>query len=114
MRRSPRLPFRPLRAGEWWDATSENQVDVAAIGARGELLVGECKWGRVTGDHLRTLRQRAQVLAAEIPRTTRVHTVLFSARGEADDEVRRESASGAVLLFSAEDLRENSLNGSED
>ena len=33
VRRSPRLPFRPLRACEWWDATSENQVDVAAIGA---------------------------------------------------------------------------------
>ena len=105
VRQTDRLPFSPLRVGEWWDATSQNQVDVVAVGARGELLVGECKWGRVTAAHLATLRGRAQMVAAELGKVQRVHAALFTARGEADDEVMREAAAGTVLLFTAEDLR---------
>jgi AAA+ ATPase superfamily predicted ATPase len=106
VRRNPdRLPFRPLRVGEWWDAASTSQVDVVAVGARGDLLVGECKWGRVTGAHLAALRGRATVVAAELGGILRVHTALFTGRGEFDDEVQREAASGSVLLFTAEDLR---------
>lgn len=105
VRQTDRLPFGPLRVGEWWDATSQNQVDVVALGSRGELLVGECKWGRVTAAHLATLRTRAQMVAAELGKIQKVHTALFTARGEADDEVQREAAAGTVLLFTAEDLR---------
>lgn len=105
VRQTDRLPFRPLRVGEWWDATSQNQVDVVALGSRGELLVGECKWGRVTAAHRATLRARAEMVAAELGKIQKVHTALFTARGEADDEVRREAAAGTVLLFTAEDLR---------
>jgi AAA+ ATPase superfamily predicted ATPase len=105
VRRTRRLPFRPIRVGEWWDATSQNQVDVVSIGSGGELLAGECKWGRVTAGHLATLRQRANTLAAELAGTTRVHLALFTGRGEADDEVRRAAAEGTVLLLTAEDLR---------
>lgn len=106
VRRNPdRLPFRPLRVGEWWDATSTRQVDVVAVGAQGDLLVGECKWGRVTAAHLSALRSRADAVAAELGGILRVHVALFTGRSEIDDEVRRESESGAVLLFTAEDLR---------
>lgn len=106
VRRNPdRLPFRPLRVGEWWDAGSTSQVDVVAVGARGDLLVAECKWGRVTAGHLATLRARADAVRAELAGITRVHTALFTGRGEMDDEVRREHEAGTVLLFSAEDLR---------
>jgi uncharacterized protein DUF234 len=105
VRRTDRLPFRPVRVGEWWDSTSQNQVDVVAVGGKGELLAGECKWGRVTAAHLATLRARAPLLAAELGGITRIHTALFSGRGEADDEVRREAEAGTVLLFTAEDLR---------
>lgn len=104
VRRTDRLPFMPLRVGEWWDATSQNQADIIATGAAGELLVAECKWGRVTAGHLATLRARANAVAAELPRVTDVHLALFTARGEADEEVRREANAGTVLLFSAEDL----------
>lgn len=105
VRRSDRLPFRPLRVGEWWDGASRNQVDIVSLGGKGELLVAECKWGRVTGAHLATLRQRAQLLAAELPGIHSVHTALFTGRGEADDEVQREAQAGKTLLFSGEDLR---------
>ncbi len=104
VRHTDRLPFRPLRVGEWWDATSQNQVDVVVLGARGELLVGECKWGRVTTAHLATLRARAQIVAAEAGNVERVHTALFTARGEADDGVLQEAGAGTVLLFTADDL----------
>lgn len=106
VRRNPdRLPFRPLRVGEWWDATSTRQVDVVAVGAQGDLLVGECKWGRVTAAHLSALRSRADAVAAELGGILRVHVALFTGRSEIDDEVRRERESGAVLLFTAEDMR---------
>jgi hypothetical protein len=105
VRRTDRLPFRPLRVGEWWDADSQNQVDVVSIGSRGELLVGECKWGRVTAGHLATLQSRAAMVAAELPGTSRIHLALLTGRDEADDEVRRAAQEGTVLLFSAEDLK---------
>ena len=45
------------------------------------------------------------MVAAELGEIQKVHTALFTARGEADDEVRREAEAGTVLLFAAEDLR---------
>jgi hypothetical protein len=105
VRRTDRLPFRPLRVGEWWDARSTSQVDVVATGTNGELLVGECKWGRVTAMHLASLRERAQAVATELGSVSQIHTALFSGRNEADDTVRREAETGATLYFSAEDLR---------
>jgi AAA+ ATPase superfamily predicted ATPase len=106
VRRNPdRFPFLPLRVGEWWDAASTGQVDVVAVGTRGDLLVGECKWGRVTAAHLAALRARGEAVAAEVGGIRRVHAALFTGRGEMDDEVRRESEAGTVLLFRAEDLR---------
>jgi AAA+ ATPase superfamily predicted ATPase len=107
IRRTDRLPFSPIRVGEWWDVGSTRQVDIVATGAQGELLVGECKWGRVTGAHLQSLRERADTVARELGAVSEVHTVLFSGRNEADEVVRREAAAGATLYFSAEDLRKS-------
>lgn len=99
--------------GEWWDAGSKNRVDVVALGASGDLLVGECKWGRITADHLASLRRRAELLAAELKGVTTVYTAVFSGRDEVDAEVRREAAAGTTLVFSAEDLREEAPAGGE-
>lgn len=96
------LPFRPLRVGEWWDASSNAEVDVVALGGHGELFVGECKWGAVTGRHLAKLRERADQVAQELGDATDIHLALFSGRGEADDQVRKEAEAGRVLLFTAE------------
>ncbi|HYW14019.1 MAG TPA: ATP-binding protein [Longimicrobium sp.] len=106
VRRNPgRLPFRPLRVGEWWDSGSTQQVDVVAVGAQGELLVGECKWGRVTAAHLAALRTRGDAVAAEFGGIRRVYAALFTGRGELDEEVRRESEAGSVIVSRGEDLR---------
>ena len=105
VRRTDRLPFQPLQVGEWWDTGSENQVDVVAANHRGDLLVGECKWGRVTAAHLAGLRERAQAVAKDLGSASRIYFALFSGRGEADGAVRREAEAGNALYFSAEDLR---------
>lgn len=101
-----RLPFRPLRVGAWWDARGRDEVDVVALGGRGELLVGEAKWGPVTEAHLRTLKRRAALVEAEMGNVSSVHLALFTGRGEADDAVRAFAEAGQVLLFTGEEIRE--------
>ncbi len=105
VRVTDRLPFGPLRVGEWWDAPSQHQVDVVAVG-EADLLVGECKWGPVTGAHLTQLRRRAELIRADLGTGSdvRLHLALFTARGEADETVRAEVEAGRVLLFTAADL----------
>lgn len=101
------LPFAPLRVGEWWDARSENEVDLVALGEDGEVLVGECKWGAVRAADLERLRRRAQLLIAELHGGVRtLHFALFSARSEGDAEVRARVKAGEVLFFTAADLFE--------
>lgn len=80
------------------------RVDVVALGGRGELLVGACTWGAVTGCHLAKLRERADQVAQELGNTTDVHVVLFSGNGAADDHVREEMEAGRLLLFTAETM----------
>lgn len=91
------LPFPPSRVGEWWDATSREQVDVVAVGADGDLLVGECKWGDVTGRDLATLERRAQLVGAELGGVRRVHLAVFSGRSQFDEAVAGAIAAGRVL-----------------
>lgn len=97
-------PFAPLVVGSWWKADSSEEVDVVAIGDDA-LLVGECKWGRVTGRDLANLERRAELVAADLskrPRSTDL--VLFSASGETDARVAEAAASGAVRVVDAEAL----------
>ncbi len=105
--RSPRLPFRPIRVGAWWDAASAHEIDVVALGASRELLVGECKWGAVEDDDLKKLQERAALLQGELPNAARggpIYLACFSARGEWGPAVGREIAAGTVLGFTAEDV----------
>ena len=105
--RTARLPFRPSRVGTWWDSTSQNEIDIVALGAQRELLVGECKWGRVDDDDLKTLRTRAALLHAELPAAAQGGAVVlacFSASGDWGPGVAREIQAGAVLGLTAEDL----------
>lgn len=105
-RRPERLPFPPLRVGEWWDATSQSEIDVVALGGRGHLLVGECKWGDVSASDLTRLRSRAERLLQELKGGPyQLHLALFAV-GRIAPAVQAEAAAGRVLLFSAEDLYE--------
>jgi hypothetical protein len=101
--RAGRLPFQPLRIGTWWDGASRNEIDVVALGGRGEVLVGECKWGWFDGSDLARLRERTALLLPELDRAGDVRTAIF-AGGDVSGEVREEVDRGRVLLFTAEDL----------
>jgi uncharacterized protein len=103
VRRGEHLPFAPLRVGEWWDASSQNEIDVVAIGPEGELLLGECKWGTVHSADLKRLRARADLIMRECQGVREVRFAVFSGGGLAP-EVQNEVEAGRVLHFSAEDL----------
>ena len=97
VRNSEKLPFLPVRTGEWWNVTSDAQVDVVAIGADGELLVGEVKWGPVRSSHVLTLSERAKMIAAELGGITTTHLALFTGR-------EPSVPPGAPLIFTLTDI----------
>ena len=104
VRRGVQLPFRPIRVGEWWDGNSQNEIDVVALGAEGQVLAGECKWGGARTSDLAKLRARADLLVEELGGGPReLHYALFTG-GEIAPEVALEARSGAVLHFPAEAL----------
>lgn len=104
VRRAGRLPFQPLRVGEWWDARSQDQADVVAIGGDGELFVGECKWGPVTRRHLADLQRRARRVAAELEGIRRTYLALFTGRSDVEEAIQAAVDAGEMLLFTADDL----------
>jgi uncharacterized protein len=104
VRRAERLPFRPIRVGEWWDGNSQNEIDIVAVGAGGQLLVGECKWGSVSESDLAGLRTRASLLQQDMGgEINSVQHALFAGRGIAPGVVREVEA-GRVLYFPAASL----------
>jgi len=101
--RTNALPFVPLRVGEWWDASSNNQIDIVAVGADGELLLGECKWGKARSDDLKRLQARADLIARELSGIRQVHLALFTGRGIVGED-RKLVEAGRPLHFSIADL----------
>lgn len=104
VRRGSTLPFAPMQVGQWWSADSRHEIDVVALGADGEVLVGECKWGEVTAADLTALQQRADLLLRELTGVRRVYLALFSGRSLEDTAVRQAVADGSVLHFDAQAL----------
>jgi AAA+ ATPase superfamily predicted ATPase len=106
VREGTRLPFEPLRVGEWWDGTSQNQIDVVAIGGQGEVLVGECKWGDVQYADLTRLRTRAAMLLNDLGGGAHPLYLALFYGGSATPDLVREAEAGRLLLFSADSLYE--------
>lgn len=107
IRRTSRIPFRPSRVGSWWDTDSRNEIDVAALGSEGDLLLGECKWGLVDDAALATLRTREALIRSELPKSfvvRRVHHVVFSGSGRWSAGVAREIEKGTLVGFTPDDL----------
>ena len=98
------LPFEPLRVGRWWTRDGRHEVDVVARGPGGELFVGECKWGALTGADLTILRERARLVAADLPQVSTITYGLFSASERKDEAVTRAVETGEALYFPAEAL----------
>jgi uncharacterized protein len=102
--------FQPLRVGSWWDARSRDEVDVVAISSDGELLLGECKWGRASSSDVRALQRRSLLVAKELGSHRRPQLVLFTGRGLADDGVRAAVANGEVRHVTADELLEGPVS----
>lgn len=100
------LPFEPVRVGRWWTKTSEDEVDVVVRGVDEELLVGECKWGTVTGSDLQTLKKHGRQIAAEIDDVSEIHHVLFSGRDEKTGGIEEAESDGEVTYYGGNDLFE--------
>lgn len=66
------------------------------------LLVGECKWGRVTGAALSKLRQDALHLQAALGTRCAATLVLFTGSGEVDAAVDAARAAGEVIVVTGE------------
>jgi AAA+ ATPase superfamily predicted ATPase len=94
--------FVPLRLGEYFTHDHTVQVDLVATDPAERLLVGECKWGRVTGATLAKLRADAAVLQAELGTRGAPLLALFTGSGETDAAVDAASAKGEVLVVSGE------------
>jgi AAA+ ATPase superfamily predicted ATPase len=102
-----RLPFTPNRVGAWWDASSQNEVDIVALGPGGHILVGECKWGEVSDDDLELLRRRAKLVIEDLDGhyvVKHVHFAVFSARGLWGARVAAAISDGSVIGLTAEDI----------
>ena len=102
----PGLPFSPVRVGRWWSSDSMEEVDVVALSAKGDLLVGECKWGSVNAHDLDKLKRRAGVLTRELGARGPVTLALFSATGLEDATLQAQLDEGTVLYFPIEALFE--------
>jgi hypothetical protein len=102
-------PFIPDRVGRWWSGEGSAKVDVVALGP-GEMLIAECKWGRVDASDLEQLRRNGARLAGEISadrrgdRPLKIHEALFSGRGEFSPSLRRTAGDQGVRLIGPGDL----------
>lgn len=94
--------FVPLRLGEYFTADHEVQVDVVATDPEDRLLVGESKWGRVTGATLRKLKQDGACLQAELGTRGPITHVLFTGSGEVDEVVSAARSVGEVIVVTGE------------
>ena len=89
-------PFQPIRVGRWW--RDDDEIDIVATGANGELLVAECKWGTVKTADLHTLIRRSRLVASELTDVHKVHLLLFTGSGEADLGTRTAANTGEVTI----------------
>lgn len=98
------MPFEPHRLGRWWTRNSDEEVDIVVRGLNDELLVGECKWGGVTGRDLTTLKRRARLIATELGDVSTIYYALFSGSNQCDQSVQEARDNGDVFYFGPEDL----------
>jgi AAA+ ATPase superfamily predicted ATPase len=102
--RHPNLPFQPVRVGEWWSDDSSEQVDVVALGPGGQVLLGECKWGTITREDIRTLERRRDIVLRELKGVKQVYLAAFAGQPITDPAVAARIGDGELLHFSLDDL----------
>jgi uncharacterized protein len=93
------LPFRPVQVGSWWTDDGQNEVDMVALGSRGEVLFGEAKWGRASGRDLDALHRRSEMILPHLKGIRSVHYALFSSRGLHEDVTRARLADANAVHY---------------
>jgi AAA+ ATPase superfamily predicted ATPase len=102
--RHPRLPFQPIQVGRWWTDDGQEEVDIVALGSRGEVLFGEAKWGRVSARDLDTLQRRSELILPRLRGVRSVHFAVFASRGLQEEAVRDRIEGGEATHFDADEL----------
>ncbi|MEM6644893.1 MAG: ATP-binding protein [Bacteroidota bacterium] len=99
--------FRPLRVGDWWAPSSDDQVDVVALGVEGDLLVGECKWGHFSTRDVHKLTSRAAHVASLMNiNPDRVHVFGFTGLDSMDPGVQEQVGQERLRVITAPQLFE--------
>lgn len=102
---SKNSPFQPVHIGRWWDHHSENEIDLVAISSDRDVLVAECKWGKVDKAHLEKLRERSANMIKELGFAPRSMTyALFTGQEKFDRHVARLGEVPDVALINARQL----------
>lgn len=101
----PRLPFEPVHVGSWWTDDGQEEVDLVALGPRGEVLFGEAKWGHVNTSDLATLQRRSELVLPHLKGVRSVEYALFSARGAPAKGAGLSTAN--TLQFTIDELYES-------
>lgn len=103
--REGRIDILPTRIGSWWGADTQRkeqaEINVAAIGADGELILGECKWCTkpVDVDVLNLLAHRASLLPGG-----NKHLYLFSKSGFTQECKQAAKRANTTLIDAADML----------
>lgn len=63
------------------------------------MLVAECKWGQIDSRDLKTLRERADLMARELKGVSSIKYALFSRLAPADPALLEEIESKQVAWF---------------
>lgn len=102
--RLARFPFDPIQVGAWWTEDGQEEIDVVALGPNGEVLLGECKWGKVAASDLDTLQRRSALVVPRIKSVSSLAYALFSGRGFKDAIIEGRIADGEALHFSLDEM----------
>ena len=99
------LPFLPDRVGEWWSDDQQDQIDVVALGPKGQVLLGECKWGNATHQDVELLQRRRDIIARELRGIRQVHLAVFTSSPTIKDrKLAEQIKQGEVLHLCGDEL----------
>lgn len=105
--RAGKIDMLPRAVGTWWGSGRDGrqeEIDVVAVGADDELLLGECKWNRseVDASVLGVLKRRAALVAGGAD----AQLYVFSRAGFERELVERAASDSRVRLVSLGEMFE--------
>lgn len=95
--------MRARAAGPLGDERGGDHL-VVALGPDGEVLLGECKWGSIEREDVKTLERRRGLILKELQGVTRVYLAIFAGNPVSDLGLQARIDAGEVLHFTLDDL----------